>query len=117
MAFLLAHSFLECCYLEAPFPTREKDVRCNLRRDRAQDVAKQEIADLRRQYRREGLDLDYLKNVIIEGFQSGELRPKPSMLQVRMHTHIYTPISKSFPMAIIVDSEPENLYTQSYTTS
>ena len=36
-------------------------------------MAKQEIAELRRQNKREGLDLTYLKNVILRGFESGEL--------------------------------------------
>ena len=51
-------------------------------RDTAQAVAKQEIAELRRQNKREGLDLTYLKNVILRGFESGELSTKSSMLPV-----------------------------------
>jgi hypothetical protein len=45
-------------------------------------VAKQEIAELRRQVKREGLDLNYLKNVILGGFESGELPATSSMLPV-----------------------------------
>lgn len=45
-------------------------------------MAKAEIADLRRQVKREGLDLHYLKNVILGGFESGELPAKSSMLPV-----------------------------------
>ncbi len=52
------------------------------RRDQAQEVAKQEIADLRRQTKREGLDVNYLKNVILGAFEAGELPVKSSMLQV-----------------------------------
>lgn len=51
-------------------------------RDTAQAVAKQEIAELRRQNKREGLDLTYLKNVILGGFESGELSTRSSMLPV-----------------------------------
>jgi len=51
-------------------------------RDQAQAVAKQEIAELQRQAKREGLDLTYLKNVILGGFESGELPTKSSMLPV-----------------------------------
>lgn len=51
-------------------------------RDQAQAVAKQEIAELQRQAKREGLDLTYLKNVILGGFESGELPAKSSMLPV-----------------------------------
>ena len=47
-------------------------------RDTAQAVAKQEIADLRRRNKREGLDLTYLKNVILGGFESGELSTRSS---------------------------------------
>ena len=51
-------------------------------RDTAQAVAKQEIAELRRQNKREGLDLTYLKNVILGGFEMGELSTRSSMLPV-----------------------------------
>ncbi|KAK9905843.1 hypothetical protein WJX75_007487 [Coccomyxa subellipsoidea] len=51
-------------------------------RDQAQAVAKQEIAELQRKGKREGLDLTYLKNVILGGFESGELPAKSSMLPV-----------------------------------
>ena len=51
-------------------------------RDTAQAVAKQEIAELRRQNKREGLDLTYLKNVILGAFESGELSTRSSMLSV-----------------------------------
>ena len=51
-------------------------------RDTAQAVAKQEIAELRRAGKRDGLDLTYLKNVILGGFESGELSTRSSMLPV-----------------------------------
>jgi hypothetical protein len=51
-------------------------------RDRAQEVAKQEIADLQRQIKRGGLDLNYLKNVILGSFESGELPARSTMLPV-----------------------------------
>ncbi|CAL8472196.1 g11738 [Coccomyxa elongata] len=51
-------------------------------RDQAQAVAKLEIAELQRKAKREGLDLTYLKNVILGGFASGELPANSSMLPV-----------------------------------
>ena len=57
-------------------------VRCVLCRDQAQDVLNLELADLRRRLKREGWNTNYLKAVILGGLQSGELLPKPSMVQV-----------------------------------
>lgn len=51
-------------------------------RDRAQEVAKAEIAELQRSKAREGLDVDYLKAVLLKGFESGELPCSSSMLPV-----------------------------------
>ena len=51
-------------------------------RDRAQEVAKAEIAELQRQRAREGLDVEYLKNVLLNGFESGELPGSSAMLPV-----------------------------------
>lgn len=45
-------------------------------------MAKLEIAELQRKGKREGLDLTYLKNVILGGFASGELPANSSMLPV-----------------------------------
>ncbi|KDD76266.1 hypothetical protein H632_c292p2, partial [Helicosporidium sp. ATCC 50920] len=51
-------------------------------RDRATAVLKEEIAELRRSARRDGVDVGYLKNVVLQGFQSGELPSHTSMLLV-----------------------------------
>lgn len=51
-------------------------------RDRAQEVAKAEIAELGRSKAREGLDADYLKAVILKGFETGELNGKSAMLPI-----------------------------------
>ena len=51
-------------------------------RDRAQEVAKAEIGELQRSKAREGLDADYLKAVLLKGFESGELPRTSSMLPV-----------------------------------
>lgn len=45
-------------------------------------MMKEEIAQLQRIERREQVDLEYLKNVVLSGFQSGELPPSSSMLAV-----------------------------------
>ena len=59
----------------------QPDVIC-MCRDRAQQVAKAEIAELGRSKAREGLDADYLKAVILKGFESGELPSKSAMLPI-----------------------------------
>lgn len=51
-------------------------------RDRAQEVAKAEIAELGRRKAREDIDLEYLKAVLLKGFESGELPSKSAMLPV-----------------------------------
>ncbi len=68
-----------CLMVVARFSIDQLHLRC---RDQAQAVAKQEIAELQRKGKREGLDLTYLKNVILGGFESGELPAKSSMLPV-----------------------------------
>jgi len=45
-------------------------------------VAKAEIAELGRSKSREGLDVDYLKAVILKGFESGELPNSSGLLPV-----------------------------------
>ena len=42
-------------------------------RDRAQQVAKDEIAEMNRKVHRGGLDVEYLKAVLVDGFEAGEL--------------------------------------------
>ena len=51
-------------------------------RDRAQEVAKAEIAELGRRKAREDIDVEYLKAVLLKGFESGELPSKSAMLPV-----------------------------------
>ena len=51
-------------------------------RDRAQEVAKAEIAELGRRQAREDIDLEYLKAVLLKGFESGELPSKSAMLPI-----------------------------------
>ena len=51
-------------------------------RDRAQEVAKAEIAELGRRKAREDIDLEYLKAVLLKGFESGELSSRSAMLPV-----------------------------------
>lgn len=48
----------------------------------AQRVLREELAELRRQERRGTVDLDYLKNVLVSGFESGELPSSGPMFQV-----------------------------------
>ena len=67
-------------------------------RDTAQAVAKQEIAELRRANKRDGLDLTYLKNVILGGFESGELSTRSSMLPVLARLLEFSPAEVSKAM-------------------
>lgn len=45
-------------------------------------MAKAEIAELQRSKAREGLDVDYLKAVLLKGFESGELPATSGLLPV-----------------------------------
>eukprot|EP00884_Botryococcus_braunii_P017593 jgi/Botrbrau1/4517/Bobra.60_2s0008.1 len=51
-------------------------------RDQAQEVAKEEINELRRQIGREGVNVEYLKGVIVGAFESGEFPRTSAMLPV-----------------------------------
>jgi hypothetical protein len=51
-------------------------------RDRASAVLKEEVAELRRQQKREAVDLEYVKAVLVESFASGELDGGSRMLPV-----------------------------------
>jgi len=59
-----------------------RERRARARRDRAQAVAKEEIAELERRGRRGGLDGEYLKAVLLGGFESGELPARSALLPV-----------------------------------
>ena len=52
------------------------------RRDTAAEVLKEEVAMLRRSDARGSVDVDYVKNVVLNGFESGELSSDSSMLPV-----------------------------------
>lgn len=51
-------------------------------RDTAAEVLKEEVAMLRRSDARGSVDVDYVKNVVLNGFESGELSSDSSMLPV-----------------------------------
>ena len=51
-------------------------------RDTAAEVLKEEVAMLRRNDARGSVDVDYVKNVVLNGFESGELSSDSSMLPV-----------------------------------
>ena len=51
-------------------------------RDRAQEVSKEEIVRLNRSVKRGEVDVDYLKAVLLNGFQSGELPRTSTMLPI-----------------------------------
>lgn len=61
------------------------------RRDKAQAVAKEEIAELERRARREGVGGEYLKNVLLGGFESGELPARSAMLPVLARLLAFSP--------------------------
>lgn len=51
-------------------------------RDRAQQVAKDEIAEMGRRQSRGGLDAEYLKAVLVDGFEAGELPTTSALFPV-----------------------------------
>ena len=65
--------------------------RVSPRRDRAQAVAKEEIAELERRACRGGVDGDYLKNVLLGGFESGELPARSALLPVLARLLAFSP--------------------------
>lgn len=51
-------------------------------RDKAHAILKEEIANLQRDANREGLDVDYLKNILVAAFEQGTLPNESPMLDV-----------------------------------
>lgn len=60
-------------------------------RDRAQEAAKEEINELRRQIGREGINVEYLKGVLVGAFESGEFPRSSSMLPVLQRLLQFSP--------------------------
>ena len=61
-------------------------------RDRAQQVAKDEIAEMQRQVSRSGVDTDYLKAVLVDGFEAGELPATSNLFPVLSRLLSFSPI-------------------------
>jgi hypothetical protein len=55
---------------------------CQFCRDKAAEVLKEEVAMLHRSDARGSVDVDYVKNVLLNGFESGELANDSSMVPV-----------------------------------
>lgn len=51
-------------------------------RDKACDILKEEIADLRRAGNRDGVDVNYLKNILVSAFEKGTLPKDSPMVDV-----------------------------------
>lgn len=51
-------------------------------RNKADQVLKEELSELERSRRREGLDMDYVKNVLVNAFEQGTLPKSSPMLIV-----------------------------------
>lgn len=66
-------------YLERELADSEKT---HALRDKATSVLKEEIAELYRQEKRSAVDIDYVKNVLVDSFSRGELNPSSGMLMV-----------------------------------
>jgi len=60
----------------------EDSERTHTLRDQSEKVLKQEIYDMQRTEKRGKVDLTYVKNVLLKGFESGSLPPDSSMLGV-----------------------------------
>ena len=51
-------------------------------RDLSERVLKEEIQEMRRNEKRGDLDMNYVKNVLLKGFETGELDPQSSLVTV-----------------------------------
>ena len=60
----------------------EESERTHELRDRASQVLKQEVEDLKRASKRSDIDVDYLKAVLVKGFSCGELDSKSPIFDV-----------------------------------
>lgn len=60
----------------------EESERTHELRDRASQVLKQEVEDLKRASKRSDIDVDYLKAVLVKSFSCGELDSKSPMFDV-----------------------------------
>merc|ERR1711977_90659 len=60
----------------------EDSERTHQLRTKSEQVLKEEIYEMQRSEKRGKVDLNYLKNVVLKGFESGELSPNSSLTTV-----------------------------------
>ena len=68
------------------------EIECDECRDKAAVVLKEEVAMLHRSDARGSVDVDYVKNVLLNGFESGELSNDSSMVPVLARLLHFSPV-------------------------
>lgn len=70
-----------------------------MRSDRAQQVAKDEIAEMQRRVSRSDINVDYLKAVLVDGFEAGELPASSSLFPVLARLMHFSPVDTARALA------------------